>query len=124
MYKSNYYSATPILSIVDIESVLLNSNAAHLGREHIKQVRVNLERGCNEFIKELVSLPQKNRDRELQEAAQEFNQQLELEKRAVNQVINRLMLEEIRIYRINNKLAMVLPKQLTLDVDAQYKITE
>lgn len=27
-------------------------------------------------------------------------------------------------YRINNKLARVLPKQLALDIDAQYEITD
>lgn len=105
-------------AVIDIEAVLLNSNAAHLGREHIKQVRANLEMGYNDFIKELDSLPEKNRNKELQEAAKALNQQLELEKWAVNQVINQLMLEEIRKYRINNKLALVLPKQLALDVDA------
>lgn len=113
-----------VMAIVDIESILLNSNAAHLGREHIKQVRARLEQGYNDLIKTLASLPEEKRNKEMQEAAQALNQQLELEKRAVNQVVNQLMLEEIRTYRINHKLAMVLPKQLALDVDAQYEITD
>lgn len=72
--------------IIDIEVILLNSNTAHFGQEPIKQVRVNLERGYNEFIKELASLTEENRDSELQEAAQAFNQQLELEKRALTRL--------------------------------------
>lgn len=57
------------------------------------------------------------------EAARALNQQLELERAAVNQVITNMMMEEIKTYRINNKLDMVLPKQVILDADGGLDIT-
>lgn len=110
-------------AIVDIEKVLLQSNAAHLGREHVKAVRERLERGYADLTKALAKVPEEQRQKELQEAAQALNNQLELEKRAVNQVITRMMMEEVRSFRISNKIDMVVPKQVILDADAGIDIT-
>lgn len=110
-------------AIVDIEKILIQSNAAHLGREHIKAVRGTLEQGYEELRKSLASLPEQQKQKEMQEAAHALNQQLELEKAAVNQVITRIMMEEIRSFRIQNKLELVLPKQVILDADAGIDIT-
>lgn len=110
-------------AIVDIEKVLVQSNAAHFGREHVKAARASLENGYAELAREIARLPEQQRQKELREAAQALNQQLELERVAVNQVITNMMLEEIRTYRINNKLDVVLPRQIILDADGGLDIT-
>lgn len=110
-------------AMVDIEKILIESNAAHQGREHIKAVRERLEQGYSDLAKALANAPEQQRQKEMQEAAQALNQQLELEKRAVNQVITRMMMEEVRSFRIANKLEMVVPKQIILDADAGIDIT-
>ncbi len=110
-------------AIVDIEKVLIQSNAAHLGREHVKAARSSLENGYAELEKELAKLPEQQKQKEMLEAAHALNQQLELERAAVNQVITNMMLEEIRSFRIQNKLELVLPKQVILDADAGIDIT-
>lgn len=110
-------------AIVDIEKVLIQSNAAHLGREHVKAAQASLENGYAALAKELSHLPEQQKQKEMQEAARALNQQLELEKAAVNQVITRMMMEEIRSFRIQNKLELVLPKQVILDADAGIDIT-
>lgn len=112
-----------ITAFVDIEKILIQSNAAHLGREHIKAARSRLEQGYNELANTLAKHPEQQRQKDMQEAAQALNQQLELEKAAVNQVITRMMMEEIRTYRIANKIGMVVPKQVILDADAGLDIT-
>ena len=103
--------------------ILIQSNAAHLGREHVKAAQASLENGYAALAKELSHLPEQQKQKEMQEAARKLNQQLELEKAAVNQVITRMMMEEIRSFRIQNKLELVLPKQVILDVDAGIDIT-
>lgn len=108
---------------MDIEKVLIQSNAAHLGREHVKAAQASLENGYAALAKELAYLPEQQKQKEMQEAARALNQQLELEKAAVNQVITNMMLEEIRTYRINNRLDVVLPKQIILDADGGLDIT-
>lgn len=110
-------------AIVDIEKVLLESNAAHLGREHVKAVRTSLENGYTSLARELTNLPEQQKQKEMMEAARALNQQLELERAAVNKVITNMMMEEIKTYRINNKLDMVLPKQIILDADGGLDIT-
>lgn len=110
-------------AVVDIEKILIQSNAAHLGREHVKAAQASLENGYAALAKELSHLPEQQKQKEMQEAARKLNQQLELEKAAVNQVITRMMMEEIRSFRIQNKLELVLPKQVILDVDAGIDIT-
>lgn len=110
-------------AFVDIEKILIQSNAAHLGREHVKAVRTNLENGYAALTKELANLPEQQKQKEMQEAARALNQQLELEKAAVNQIITKMMMEEIRSFRIQNKLELVLPKQVILDADAGIDIT-
>ena len=110
-------------AMVDIEKILIESNAAHQGREHIKAVRERLEQGYADLAKALTKVPEQQRQKEMQEAAQALNQQLELEKRAVNQVITRMMMEEVRSFRISNKIDMVVPKQVILDADAGIDIT-
>ena len=110
-------------AIVDIEKILIQSNAAHLGREHVKAAQANLENGYAVLAKELSHLPEQQKQKEMQEAARALNQQLEFEKAAVNQVITRMMMEEIRSFRIQNKLELVLPKQIILDADAGIDIT-
>lgn len=110
-------------AIVDIEKILIESNAAHQGREHIQAVRERLEQGYNELANALAKAPEEQRQKEMQEAAKALNQQLELEKRAVNQIITRMMMEEVRSFRIANKIEMVVPKQVILDADAGIDIT-
>lgn len=110
-------------AFVDIEKILIQSNAAHLGREHIKAVRTNLENGYTELDSTLANLPEQQKQKEMMEAARALNQQLELERAAVNRVITNMMMEEIKTYRINNKLDMVLPKQVILDADGGLDIT-
>lgn len=110
-------------AFVDIEKVLFQSNAAHLGREHVKAVRTSLENGYAELARELARLTEQQKQKEMMEAARALNQQLELERAAVNQVITNMMMEEIKTYRINNKLDMVLPKQVILDADGGLDIT-
>lgn len=108
---------------VDIEKVLFQSNAAHLGREHVKAAQASLENGYAALARELANLPEQQKQKEMMEAARALNQQLELERAAVNQVITNMMMEEIKTYRINNKLDMVLPKQVILDADGGLDIT-
>lgn len=110
-------------AIVDIEKVLVQSNAAHLGREHLKAVRERLEQGHAELEKALAKMPEAQRNKEMQEAAYALNQQLELEKAAINRVIANMMMEEIRSFRIANKIDLVVPKQVILDADAGMDIT-
>lgn len=110
-------------AMVDIEKILIDSNAAHQGREHIQAVRERLEQGYAELAKALSKAPEEQRQKEMQEAAQALTQQLELEKRAVNQVITRMMMEEVRSFRIANKIEMIVPKQVILDADAGIDIT-
>lgn len=117
------YTAESASAIVDIEKILIESNAAHQGREHIQAVRERLEQGYAELAKALAKTPEEQRQKEMQEAAKALNQQLELEKRAVNQVITRMMMEEVRSFRIANKIDMVVPKQVILDADAGLDIT-
>lgn len=110
-------------AIIDIEKILIESNAAHQGREHVQAVRERLEQGYAELAKALAKTPEEQRQKEMQEAAKALNQQLELEKHAVNQVITRMMMEEVRSFRIANKIEMVVPKQVVLDADAGIDIT-
>ncbi len=110
-------------AVVDIEKVLVQSNAAHLGREHVKAAQASLENGYVTLARELAHLPEQQRQKEMQEAARALNQQLDLERAAVNQVVTRMMMEEIRSFRIQNKLELVLPKQVILDADAGIDIT-
>lgn len=110
--------------VVDIEKVLIQSNAAHLGREHIKKAQAALENGYNRLAKELANLPEEQRQKEIQEAARALTQQLELEKAAVTRVVNNLMLEAIRSYRIDKGIASIFPRQFVLDIDNKYDITD
>lgn len=110
--------------VVDIEKVLIQSNAAHLGREHIKKVQTVLENSYNEIVKELANIPEEQRQKEIQEAAGALTQQLELEKAAVTRVVNNLMLEAIRSYRIDKGIASIFPRQFVLDIDNKYDITD
>lgn len=110
--------------VVDVDKIIIQSNAAHLGRAHLKKVQAVLENGYNEISKELANAPEQQKQKELREAALALNQQLELEKAAVNRVINNLMLETIRTYRIDKGIASIFPRQLALDIDNKYDITD
>lgn len=111
------------MATVDVEKVLLQSNAAHLGNEHIKKVREILDKGHTDITKELSRLPEKQRQKETKEAAQALNKQFELERAAVTQVITKMMIDEIKTFRISNDLDIILPRQIVLDADAGIDIT-
>lgn len=110
--------------VVDVEQVLLHSRAGRLGREHIKAVRARLEEGYARFANEVAKLPEEARQQELREAARLLTQRLETEKTAAHEVVNTLMLEEIRRFREENAVPMILPKHLVFVADSKYDITE
>lgn len=69
-------------------------------------------------------MPEEQRQKEIQEAARALTQQLELEKAAVTRVVNNLMLEAIRSYRIDKGIASIFPRQFVLYIDNKYDITD
>lgn len=58
--------ATAASAIVDVEKILIESNAAHQGREHIQAVRERLEQGYAELAKALSKAPEEQRQKEMQ----------------------------------------------------------
>lgn len=125
------FLATPVFAalpggvyVVDVEKVLASSKASQQGMEHLAEARKALEKGYDDLRKVWDKRPEGERAKSLSEGAQALSRQLNIELQAITQVISAMMLEEIKIWRENNKAALILPKQSVLDAGPEADITD
>ena len=108
---------------VDLEQIMLHSRAAEAGRAHLAQARQRLEQGFADLQKAWAKAPAKEREKVLQEGALALNRQMAAEEAAVQNVVNKLLLEEVKAWRKAHKAALVLARQNVLDADGTLDIT-
>ena len=116
-------SAAPQTAVVDLERIMSQSRAAEAGRAHLAQARRRLEQGFADLQKTWAKAPDKEREAVLRDGALTLRRQMAAEEAAVQNVVNGLLLEEVKAWRKAHKAALVLPRQNVLDADASLDIT-
>ena len=116
-------SAASQTAVVDLERIMSQSRAAEAGRAHLAQARQRLEQGFANLQKAWAKAPDKEREAVLRDGALTLRRQMAAEEAAVQNVVNGLLLEEVKAWRKAHKAALVLPRQNVLDADASLDIT-
>ena len=116
-------SAAPQTAVVDLERIMSQSRAAEAGRAHLAQARRRLEQGFADLQKAWAKAPDKEREAVLRDGALTLRRQMAAEEAAVQNVVNGLLLEEVKAWRKAHKAALVLPRQNVLDADNTLDIT-
>ena len=116
-------SAAPQTAVVDLERIMSQSRAAEAGRAHLAQARQRLEQGFADLQKAWAKAPDKEREAVLRDGALTLRRQMAAEEAAVQNVVNGLLLEEVKAWRKAHKAALVLPRRNVLDADASLDIT-
>ena len=116
-------SAAPQTAVVDLERIMSQSRAAEAGRAHLAQARRRLEQGFADLQKAWAKAPDKEREAVLRDGALTLRRQMAAEEAAVQNVVNGLLLEEVKAWRKAHKAALVLPRQNVLDADDTLDIT-
>lgn len=116
-------SAAPQTAVVDLERIMSQSRAAEAGRAHLAQARQRLEQGFADLQKAWAKAPDKEREAVLRDGALTLRRQMAAEEAAVQNVVNGLLLEEVKAWRKAHKAALVLPRRNVLDADAGLDIT-
>ena len=116
-------SAAPQTAVVDLERIMSQSRAAEAGRAHLAQARQRLEQGFADPQKAWANAPDKERAAVLRDGALTLRRQMAAEEAAVQNVVNGLLLEEVKAWRKAHKAALVLPRRNVLDADASLDIT-
>lgn len=116
-------AAAPRLATVDLERIMTRSGAAEAGRAHLAQARQRLEQGFADLQKAWAKAPDKEREAVLRDGALALSRQMAAEEAAVRNVVNTLLLEEVRAWRQAHKAALVLARQNVLDADDTLDIT-
>ena len=116
-------SAAPQTAVVDLERIMSQSRAAEAGRAHLAQARQRLEQGFADLQKAWAKAPDKEREAVLRDGALTLRRQMAAEEAAVQNVVNGLLLEEVKAWRKAHKAALVLPRQNVLDADDTLDIT-
>lgn len=115
--------AAPRIATVDLEQIMTRSRAAEAGRAHLAQARQRLEQGFADLRKAWAKAPDKEREGVLRDGALALSRQMAAEEAAVQNVVNTLLLEEVRAWRQAHKAALVLARQNVLDADDTLDIT-
>lgn len=116
-------SAAPQTAVVDLERIMSQSRAAEAGRAHLAKARQRLEQGFADLQKAWAKAPDKEREAVLRDGALTLRRQMAAEEAAVQNVVNGLLLEEVKAWRKAHKAALVLPRRNVLDADAGLDIT-
>lgn len=116
-------SAAPQTAVVDLERIMSQSRAAEAGHAHLAQARQRLEQGFADLQKAWAKAPDKEREAVLRDGALTLRRQMAAEEAAVQNVVNGLLLEEVKAWRKAHKAALVLPRRNVLDADASLDIT-
>lgn len=116
-------SAAPQTAVVDLERIMSQSRAAEAGRAHLAQARQRLEQGFADLQKAWAKAPDEEREAVLRDGALTLRRQMAAEEAAVQNVVNGLLLEEVKAWRKAHKAALVLPRRNVLDADASLDIT-
>ena len=116
-------SAAPQTAVVDLERIMSQSRAAEAGRAHLAQARQRLEQGFADLQKAWAKAPDEEREAVLHDGALTLRRQMAAEEAAVQNVVNGLLLEEVKAWRKAHKAALVLPRRNVLDADASLDIT-
>ena len=116
-------SATPQTAVVDLERIMSQSRAAEAGRAHLAKARQRLEQGFADLQKAWAKAPDEEREAVLRDGALTLRRQMAAEEAAVQNVVNGLLLEEVKAWREAHKVALVLPRRNVLDADASLDIT-
>lgn len=116
-------SAAPQTAVVDLERIMSQSRAAEAGRAHLAKARQRLEQGFADLQKAWAKAPDKEREAVLRDGALTLRRQMAAEEAAVQNVVNGLLLEEVKAWRKAHKAALVLPRRNVLDADASLDIT-
>ncbi|WP_241159594.1 OmpH family outer membrane protein [Desulfovibrio sp. ZJ200] len=116
-------AAAPQIATVDLERIMTRSSAAEAGRAHLAQARQRLEQGFADLQKAWAKAPAKEREAVLRDGALALSRQMAAEEAAVQNVINKLLLEEVKAWRQAHKAALVLARQNALDADDTLDIT-
>lgn len=116
-------SAAPQTAVVDLGRIMSQSRAAEAGRAHLAKARQRLEQGFADLQKAWAKAPDKEREAVLRDGALTLRRQMAAEEAAVQNVVNGLLLEEVKAWRKAHKAALVLPRRNVLDADAGLDIT-
>lgn len=116
--------AKKIVAVVDVEKIMTESVPAREGAEHFKKAHDVLQKGMSDLEAKVKDMPADKRDRELINGQRTLQAQLNSERMAVTKVVNDLMIDVIRDWRVSNKVAIVTAKQSLLDADNVLDITD
>ena len=111
------------VATVDVDHIMLHSRAAAEARAHLGEVRKRLGQGLTDLQKAWENAPEKDRAPVLADGAQALNQQMQIEEKAAQGVVNNLLLEVVREWRKANKGTLVFARQNLLDADESLDIT-
>lgn len=112
------------IATVNLEQVMARSKAAEAGRAHLQAARTRLEQGYADLKKAWAKAPEKERAAVLRDGALALRRQMAAEEATVQNVVNALLLEEVKTWRRAHQAALVLAWQSALDAAENLDITD
>lgn len=113
------------IAVIDAAKIFADSNPAKAGEAHLKQVQDILQKGMNDL--QAMYKGQENTPAAQQDIAQAYNalnQQMAIERQAVQNVLNALLVESVKEWRAkNSKYDVVLNSQIILDYTSKADVT-
>lgn len=113
-------AAATEIAVIDAAQIFENSEPFKAGEEHLKRVQDILQKGMNdlqEIYKGKENTPEAQQD--IAQAYNALNQQMAIERQAVQNVLNELLIESVKEWRAKNtKFDIVLNSQIILDYNA------
>ncbi|MDR2054625.1 MAG: OmpH family outer membrane protein, partial [Desulfovibrio sp.] len=114
----------PPLAVVDVERVLRDSRAARAGRDHVEAAKARLQQGWQELQEAAKNEPEGQRQKTLAQGLQTLQRQIRAEEIGARQIVNNLLLEEVKKWRRVNKVEMIIARQNLLDASGARDVTQ
>ncbi|MDR2745309.1 MAG: OmpH family outer membrane protein [Desulfovibrio sp.] len=108
---------------VDVEHVMRDSRAARDARAHVEAAKERLLRGWRELQEAAKSEPEEQRQKTLAQGLRTLQQQVKAEEIGARQIVNDLMLEEVKKWRRANKVGAVIARHNLLDASGARDVT-
>lgn len=114
------------IAVINAAQIFENSEPFKTGEEHLKKVQDILQKGMNDLQE--IYKGKENTQEAQQDIAQAYNalnQQMAIERQAVQNVLNELLIESVKEWRAKNtKFDVVLNSQIILDYNDKIDVSK
>lgn len=114
LLASGCEKSEPPVVTVDVEKILTDSKAAKAAKDHLSKVQAILQKGLEDYRKEIEKSPEDQRRNELIQGLNVLNRQLTTERLAAGKVVENHMVAQVENWLKSHPNTVVLPRSAAL----------